>query len=218
MVTQDEINSKAKDAVMDFDDELVEEICEEAIDAGLDAVSLIQDGLTAGMIEIGNQFNEGKLHLPHVIAAAEAMSAGVAILTPVLEEQGGTTESKGKVAIGTIEGDIHTIGKDIVATMLKVDGFEVIDLGQDVAITTFVEAVKKHKPLIVGSSALMTTTMTSQAQVEEQLKEAGLRDSVLTMIGGAPVTQEWANKIGADIYAENATDAVAKCRAAAGEC
>ncbi|AKB85912.1 B12-binding domain-containing protein [Methanococcoides methylutens] len=213
MVSQDEINAKAKAAVMDFDDEAVEEVCEEAIDAGVDVVSLIQDGLTAGMNEIGDQFEQGTLFLPHVIAASEAMSAGVAVLTPVLEKQGAGVESKGKIAIGTIEGDIHTIGKDIVATMLKIAGFQVIDLGRDVPIADYVAAVKEHQPLAIGSSALMTTTMVLQMQVEEQLKEAGLRDSVKTMVGGAPVTQDWADKIGADIYAENATDAVVKCKA-----
>lgn len=213
MVTQDEINAKAKAAVMDFDDEAVEEVCEEGIAAGVDVVSLIQDGLTAGMNEIGDQFEQGTLFLPHVIAASEAMSAGVAVLTPVLEKQGSATESKGKIAIGTIEGDIHTIGKDIVATMLKIAGFQVVDLGRDVPIAGYVEAVKEHKPLVVGSSALMTTTMVLQMQVEEQLKEAGVRDTVKTMVGGAPVTQDWADKIGADIYAENATDAVVKCKA-----
>lgn len=213
MVSQDEINAKAKAAVMDFDDEAVEEVCEEAIDAGVDVVSLIQDGLTAGMNEVGDQFEQGTLFLPHVIAASEAMSAGVAVLTPVLEKQGSGVESKGKIAIGTIEGDIHTIGKDIVATMLKIAGFQVIDLGRDVPIADYVAAVKEHQPLAIGSSALMTTTMVLQMQIEEQLKEAGLRDSVKTMVGGAPVTQDWADKIGADIYAENATDAVVKCKA-----
>jgi trimethylamine corrinoid protein len=215
MVTQDEINAKAKAAVMDFDDELVEEICEEAIEAKVDMVSLIQEGLTAGMNEVGDQFEQGTLFLPHVIAASEAMSAGVAVLTPMLEAQGGAVKSKGTIVLGTIEGDIHSIGKDIVLTMLKIAGFKVVDLGRDVAIATYVDAVKEHKPMIVGSSALMTTTMVLQMQIEEQLKEAGIRDTVMTMVGGAPVTQDWADKIGSDIYAENATDAVVKCNAAA---
>ncbi|WP_440953766.1 methyltransferase cognate corrinoid protein [Methanococcoides sp. FTZ1] len=213
MVTQDQINAKAKAAVMDFDDEAVEEVCQEAIDAGVDVVSLIEDGLTTGMNEVGDQFEQGTLFLPHVIAASETMSAGVAVLAPVIEKQGRETESKGKIAIGTIEGDIHTIGKDIVATMLKIAGFQVIDLGRDVPIADYVAAVKEHQPLAVGSSALMTTTMISQMQIEEQLKEAGLRDSVKTMVGGAPVTQDWADMIGADVYAENANDAVVKLKA-----
>jgi trimethylamine corrinoid protein len=113
------------------------------------------------------------------------MSAGVAVLTPALEAEGGSVKSKGTIVIGTIEGDIHSIGKDIVSTMLKIAGFKIVDLGRDVAIATYVDAVKKHKPLIVGSSALMTTTMVLQMQIEEQLKEAGIRDTVMTMVGGA---------------------------------
>ncbi|WP_440953008.1 methyltransferase cognate corrinoid protein [Methanococcoides sp. FTZ1] len=214
MVTQDELNEKGKAAVMDFDGDVVAEIAEECISAGLDPIDLIQNGFTAGINEVGTQFEQGSLFLPHIIAASEAMSAGVEVLTPVLENLSAQAEDKGTVAIGTIEGDIHTIGKDIVATMLKVAGFNVIDLGRDVPIADFVEVVKEKKPAIVGSSALMTTTMVLQLQVEEQLKEAGVRDTVKTMVGGAPVTQDWANRIGADIYAENASDAVVKCKAA----
>jgi trimethylamine corrinoid protein len=213
MVTQEELNEKGKAAVMDFDNDTVIEIAEECISAGLDPVALIQDGYTAGMNEVGDQFEQGTLFLPHVIAASEAMSAGVAVLTPVLEKLGTETENRGTVAIGTIEGDIHTIGKDIVATMLKIAGFKVVDLGRDVTIGEYVQAVKDGAN-IVGSSALMTTTMVLQTQIEEQLKEAGLRDNVLTMVGGAPVTQDWADKIGADIYAENSADAIVKCKAA----
>uniref|UniRef100_UPI00272E74BA cobalamin-dependent protein n=1 Tax=Methanococcoides sp. TaxID=1966350 RepID=UPI00272E74BA len=122
------------------------------------------------------------------------------------------TESRGKIVIGTIEGDIHSIGKDIVATMLKIAGFEVFDLGRDVAINDYVEKAKEVGAQVVASSALMTTTMVSQIQIEEQLKEAGLRDSLKTMVGGAPVTQDWADKIGADVYGENASDVVTKLK------
>jgi trimethylamine corrinoid protein len=141
------------------------------------------------------------------------MSAGVAVLTPELEKRGSETKSKGKVVIGTIEGDIHSIGKDIVATMLKIAGFQVIDLGRDVAINAYVEKAKEVGANVVASSALMTTTMVHQIQIEEQLKEAGIRDSLKTMVGGAPVTQDWATKIGSDVYGENATDVVAKLNA-----
>ncbi|WP_462272792.1 methyltransferase cognate corrinoid protein [Methanohalophilus sp.] len=214
MATQEELQEKGKAAVMDFDEDAVVEVAEECISAGLDPVAVIQEGFTAGMNEIGDQFEQGTLFLPHVIAASEAMSAGVEVLTPELEKLAVESEDKGSIAIGTVEGDIHTIGKDIVATMLKIAGFNVIDLGRDVPIADYVTAVKEHKPDIIGSSALMTTTMILQTQIEEQLKEAGLRDGVKTMVGGAPVTQDWATKIGADLYAENATDAVVKCKAA----
>ena len=212
MVTQDEINQKGKAAVMDFNDEAVEEVAEECMKAGLDPVSFIQNGLTLGMNEVGDQFEKGIVFLPHVIAASNAMSAGVKILMPALEKSSSKLEVKETVAIGTIEGDIHSIGKDIVATMLKIAGFNVIDLGRDVTISTYVEAAKNGAQ-IVASSALMTTTMILQMKLEEQLKEAGVRDRVKTMVGGAPATQDWADKIGADIYAEDSSEAVAKCKA-----
>jgi trimethylamine corrinoid protein len=213
MATKEEIIAKAKAAILDFDNDAAAEAAQEGLDADIDPVDLIQDGFTAAMNEVGDQFEAGTLFLPHVIAASEAMSAGVAVLTPELEKRGSETKSKGKVVIGTIEGDIHSIGKDIVATMLKIAGFQVIDLGRDVAINAYVEKAKEVGANVVASSALMTTTMVHQIQIEEQLKEAGIRDSLKTMVGGAPVTQDWATKIGSDVYGENATDVVAKLNA-----
>lgn len=212
MASQDEINEKGSAAVQEFDNDAVVAVSQEAIDTGVDLVSFIENGLTAGMNIIGDQFDQGTLFLPHVIAASEAMSAGVDLLTPELEKAHAEVASKGTIAIGTIEGDIHTIGKDILATMLKIAGFKVIDLGRDVPIADYVEAAKTAD--IVASSALMTTTMVLQTHVEEQLKEAGLRDKVKTMVGGAPTTQDWADKIGADLYGENAADAIVKCTSA----
>jgi trimethylamine corrinoid protein len=213
MVTKTEIIAKAKAAILDFDEEVAEEVANEALKAGINPAELIQDGFTAAMTQVGDQFEAGILFLPHVIAASEAMSAGVKILTPALEKMGSESENRGTVLICTIEGDIHSIGKDIVATMLKIAGFKVVDLGRDVAIKDIVSKASEVKPNVVATSALMTTTMVNQIQVEEQLKEAGMRAGVKTMVGGAPVTQDWANKIGADIYAENAADAVTKLKA-----
>ncbi|WP_321417937.1 B12-binding domain-containing protein [uncultured Methanomethylovorans sp.] len=213
MATKAEIIAKAKAAILDFDEEAAEEVANEALKAGVNPAELIQDGFTAAMTEVGDQFEAGTLFLPHVIAASEAMSAGVKILTPALEKIGGEAKSRGKVLICTIEGDIHSIGKDIVATMLKIAGFKVYDLGRDVAIKEIVSKASEVKPDVVATSALMTTTMVNQIQVEEQLKESGLRSGVKTMVGGAPVTQAWADKIGANIYAENAADAVTKLKA-----
>lgn len=213
MATKEEIIAKAKAAILDFDDEAAEAVAQESLDADVNPAELIQDGFTAAMTEIGDQFEAGTLFLPHVIAASEAMSAGVAILTPELERLGSEAENKGTIVIGTIEGDIHSIGKDIVATMLKIAGFKVIDLGRDVPIKKYVEEAKDVGADVVASSALMTTTMVNQIQIEEQLKEAGIRDSLKTMVGGAPVTQDWATKIGADVYGENATDVVSKLNA-----
>ena len=135
-------------------------------------------------------------------------------LKPEMERRKSQTKSLGTVVIGTIEGDIHSIGKDIVASMLNIAGFKVVDLGRDVQIKTFIEKAKELKPQIIASSALMTTTMINQIQIEEQLKEAGIRDQVKTMVGGAPVTQDWADKIGADLYGESANDAISKVKAA----
>jgi trimethylamine corrinoid protein len=213
MVTKEEIIAKAKEAIMEFDDEMAEEVAEEALAEGINPAELIEEGFTKAMTEVGAKFGAGELFLPHVIAAADAMQAAIDILTPELEKMSAETKSIGTVVIGTIEGDIHTIGKDIVATMLKISGFKVIDLGRDVPIKAYVEKVKETKANVVASSALMTTTMVSQIQIEEQLAEAGVRNDVKTMVGGAPVTQEWANKIGADIYAENAADVVSKLTA-----
>ena len=213
MATKAEIIAKAKAAILDFDEEAAEEVANEALKAGINPAELIQDGFTSAMTEVGDQFEAGVLFLPHVIAASEAMSAGVKVLTPALEKLGSESKNRGTVLICTIEGDIHSIGKDIVAPMLKIAGFKVVDLGRDVAIKEIVSKASEVKPNVVATSALMTTTMVNQMQVEEQLKEAGLRANVKTMVGGAPVTQDWATKIGADIYAENAADAVTKLKA-----
>lgn len=214
MASKEDIIARAKDAITDFDDELAAEVAEEALVAGIDPVELIEKGFTAGMQEVGEQFEQGTLFLPHVLAAAEAMNAGMEVIKPEMERRKSQTKSLGTVVIGTIEGDIHSIGKDIVASMLNIAGFKVVDLGRDVPIKTFVEKAKELKPQIVASSALMTTTMVNQIQIEEQLKEAGIRGQIKTMVGGAPVTQDWADKIGADLYGESATDVVSKVKAA----
>jgi trimethylamine corrinoid protein len=143
------------------------------------------------------------------------MNAAMDVLNPELEKRGGQVSSGlGTVVICTIEGDIHSIGKDIVAIMLKVAGFKVENIGRDVPLDQIVEACKKYQPVAVGTSALMTSTMVHQKTLEEKLKAAGVRDSLLTNVGGAPVTQQWADEIGADLYTENASDAAAKFSAA----
>ncbi|MDD3246919.1 MAG: B12-binding domain-containing protein [Methanosarcina sp.] len=214
MASVEAIIAKAKNAITDFDDELAAEVAAEALAAGVDPVEIIEKGFTAGMMEVGEQFEQGTLFLPHVLAAAEAMKAGIEVMKPEMERRKSQTKNLGTVVIGTIEGDIHSIGKDIVASMLNIAGFNVVDLGRDVPVSSFIEKVKELKPQIVASSALMTTTMINQIQIEEQLKEAGVRDQVKTMVGGAPCTQDWADKIGADIYGESATDVVSKVKAA----
>ena len=213
-MSQEEVNQKAKQAVLKYDVEGAKAAAKQAIDEKLDLVQVINEGFTAGIQEVGELFEAKKLFLPHIMAAAGAMNAGVDILTPEIEKAGEKKgEGLGKFVICTIEGDIHSIGKDIVAIMLKVAGFDVVNLGRDIALKDIVEACKRENPKAVGTSALMTSTMVNQKTFEELMKEEGLKGKVLTNVGGAPVTQQWADEIGADVYSENALDCVAKMRA-----
>lgn len=211
------LTEEAKQAVMSYDAKKTVEVAEKAIKEKVDLVALIQDGYTKGMTEIGSLFEQKKLFLPHIMAAAQAMNAALNLLTPELEKRGGKIdEGLGKFVICSIEGDIHSIGKDIVAIMLKVAGFTVINIGRDVPLKDIVKACKDNKAKYVGTSALMTSTMVNQKTLEELLKKEGIRDKLITNVGGAPVTQEWADSIGADVYSENASDAVAKMTKIAG--
>lgn len=208
---QEELNKRAKDAVMAYDAEGSKKVANDAIAANADLVDLIQSGYTLGINEVGKLYEEKKLFLPHIMAAAAAMNAGVDILTPELTKQGKDQgEGRGTFIICSIEGDIHSIGKDIVAIMLKVAGFNIINIGRDVPIKEIISQCMEHKATYLGTSALMTSTMVNQKVLEEALKKEGIRDNIVTNVGGAPVTQEWADTIGADVYSENASDAVAK--------
>lgn len=212
---QDELNSKAKAAVLSYNTASAKDIAKEAIASGADIVDLINNGLTVGINEIGVQYEQKKLFLPHIMAGAAALNAAMEVLGPELEKGGIKADSKlGKLVICTIEGDIHSIGKDIVAIMLKVAGFDVLNIGRDVPLADIADAVKKNNPKVLGTSALMTSTMVNQKTLEELLKKEGIRSDILTNVGGAPVTQQWADEIGADIYSENASDAVAKITSA----
>jgi len=214
-LTQKDLNERAIKAVMSYDQKAAAEIAKEAIANKADLVNLIQDGFTVGIQQVGDLFQAKKLFLPHIMAAANAMNAGVDLLTPELEKIGQNAgEGLGNFVICTIEGDIHSIGKDIVAIMLKVAGFNVNNLGRDIAVKDIVATVKNEKPKAVGTSALMTSTMVNQKTFEELLKEEGVRDKVITNVGGAPVTQQWCDEIGADVYSENASDCVSKMVAA----
>ncbi|RXA20593.1 dimethylamine corrinoid protein 3 [Methanosarcina sp. MSH10X1] len=176
----------------------------------LEPSEIIEKGLAAGMNEVGVLFERGKLFLPHVMMAADAMTAGVTALKDLMPE--GSSSKAGVIVNGTVEGDVHDIGKSIVSTMLQSAGFEVYDIGRDVPVRNFIEKAKEVNADMIGLSALMTTTLQGQRDVIELLKEEGLRDRVKVMVGGAPATQAWAEKIGADCYAENASEAVAKAK------
>lgn len=210
-MSKEDLLKEARQAVLEGDEEAAAAVANKVIEEGINPVEIINEGLSPAMTEVGDGFANEEIPLPGVLVAAEAMTKAIAIMEPHIPKEE-VAESLGTVVIGTIEGDIHDIGKRIVATMLKVYGFEVHDLGRDVPIDEFVEKAKELKPDILGSSSLMTTTMGGQKILEEKLRKAGIRDNFKTMIGGAATTQEWADKIGCDCYAEDANDTVLKAK------
>ncbi|KUK37124.1 MAG: hypothetical protein PWP44_1284 [Thermacetogenium sp.] len=198
------------EAVIEGDEDAVPELTRKAVEAGIEPLKIINEGLTRGIEVVGDRFAAGEYFLPDLLLGAKAMEAGIAVLEPLLA--GVNREFIGRVIMGTVHGDLHSIGKNIVIMMLKSAGFEVIDLGVDVPTDRFIEKIKELKPDIVGISALLTTTVGKQKEIIETLKEEGLRESVKVMIGGAPINQNWADQIGADGYAEDATTAVKLAR------
>jgi corrinoid protein of di/trimethylamine methyltransferase len=204
----EEILGKLAQAVIDGEPEDAEELARQALDQGLDPLACIDEGLTVGINRVGELFATGEYFLPDLIIGGEAMKTALAILEPALV---GSQERQvlGRVVLGTVKGDMHEIGKTLVGTMLMAHGFMVTDIGIDKSAADFVAAVKENNATLVGASALLTTTMPEQQGIIEELKEAGLRDQVKVMVGGAPITQSWAERIGADGYAEDAITAVA---------
>ena len=197
-------------AIDEGDREKTVQLTTEALGAGTNPQEIITHGLQAGMAVVGEKFSSGEYFLPDMLMAARAMKAALEVLKPSLEKTGMPTI--GKVVIGTVEGDMHDIGKNVVATFLSGNGFEVLDLGQNVPINKFIGEVKEKKPDILGMSALLTTTMPVMGKVIKALEEIGLRSSVMVIVGGAPVTQDYANYIGADAYAHDGGRAVPVCR------
>ena len=206
-MSKDDLIKAAIEAVVAGDDEAAVNVANKVVAEGLDPVEIIGEGFAAGMIKVGDLFAKEDYALPEVLLSADAMQKAMDLLDPHIPRQD-VKKKRGVVVIGTVQGDIHEIGKRIVGTMLEVYGFEVHDLGADVPIEKFIEKAKELKADIVATSALMTTTMTRQKKLEEALREAGIRDSVKTMVGGAAVTQEWADLIGADGYGQDVTEAV----------
>jgi corrinoid protein of di/trimethylamine methyltransferase len=203
-----EIYDKLAQVVIDGEPEDAEELAQQALDQGLDPLDCINKGLSPGIDRVGELFASGEYYLPDLIIGGDAMKAALSILEPALS---GGQERKvlGQVVLGTVEGDLHEIGKTLVGTMLTANGFLVTDIGVDKTAAEFVEAVKETGATLVGASALLTTTMLHQKEVIEALKEAGLRDQVKVLVGGAPITESWAAEIGADGYADDAIGAVA---------
>jgi corrinoid protein of di/trimethylamine methyltransferase len=206
---------KLAQTVIDGEPEDAAELAQQALAQGLDALDCINKGLSPGIDEVGELFATGEYYLPDLILGGDAMKAALEVLEPALAG-GQNREILGRVVLGTVEGDLHEIGKTLVGTMLTANGFEVIDIGVDQPASKFVAAVKEHDATLVGASALLTTTMLHQREVVGALKEAGLSDRVQVMVGGAPITENWAKEIGADGYAEDAIGAVAVAKELAG--
>jgi len=196
-------------SIIEGEAEEAERLARQAIEQGIEPVEAINKGYVVGLDEVGEQFGCGDMFLPDLVQAAEAMKAAVAVLEPEMTRRGSSRQILGRVVIGTVEGDIHDIGKTLVATMLSASGFEVHDLGVSVPVQKFVDKAGAVGADIVGLSALLTTTMVKQRKIIEDLAGAGLRPKVKVMVGGAPVTRSWADEIGADGYSEDALGAVA---------
>lgn len=198
-----------RQAIIDGDEAAAARLAAESVEAGIDPLAAIDDGYVPGLHHVGDLFSTGEMFLPDMMLAARAMKGAVAVLEPEMTRRAAHRQVLGRVVIGTVKGDIHEIGKNLVAMMLSASGFEVHDLGVDVPFERFVEKAREVSADIVGVSALLTTTMTGQRTVVAQLEAAGLRPGVKVMVGGAPVTSGWTAEIGADGYSEDAAGAVA---------
>jgi 5-methyltetrahydrofolate--homocysteine methyltransferase len=199
-------------SVIDGEESATVKLVQTALTEGLPADRILKEGLIAAMAKVGQFFEEGEFFVPEMLIAAHAMKAGLTLLRPHLANA--NIEAIGKVVLGTVQGDLHDIGKNLVGMMLEGAGFEVIDLGTDVSPQKFVDAVRTYHPQFVGCSALLTTTMPRMKDVIAELKKSGLRDQVKVMIGGAPITQQYADDIGADIFAPDAVLAANRARQA----
>jgi 5-methyltetrahydrofolate--homocysteine methyltransferase len=202
--------------VLDGQSPVVHQKVQAALEANIPASTILNEGMIAAMAQVGHLFEEGEYFVPEMLISARAMQSGLTLLKPALKSE--DVKSSGKVVIGTVKGDLHDIGKNLVAMMMEGAGFEIVDLGTDVSPEKFINAIREHKPEIIAMSALLTTTMPNMVTTIQALKEAGVRDQVKVLIGGAPVTENYARQIGADGFATDASRAVnlAKSLVAAG--
>ncbi len=207
-----EIISQITNAIVEGEPEQAVELTRQALSTGIEPMEIIDQGLIPGMDIVGEKYACGDNFLPNLIISANGMQEAMKLLEPELRARQQVRKSAGKVVIGTVHGDIHEIGKSLVATMLSANGFEVYDLGVDVPIEKFIDKVRETGANLLGLSALLTTTMVVQREIINALKRAGLRENIKVMVGGAPVTRSWSEDIGADGYAEDAIGAVALAR------
>lgn len=205
----EELFQKMAQSILDGDSDAAIALAKQAVESGIDPLDAISKGFVLGVNQVGENFAIGQAFLPELVMAGEAMKAAVSTLEPEMQKRGTARQIFGKVVLATVEGDIHEIGKTLVGTMLSASGFQVYDLGVDVPAARIIEKVKEVDADLVGLSALLTTTMVKQKEVIDELDKLGLRKKVKVMVGGAPVTRDWVQKIEADGYSEDAIGAVA---------
>ncbi|MEE9458204.1 MAG: corrinoid protein [Candidatus Bathyarchaeia archaeon] len=198
-------------SITDYDEEAASTAAEKAVEEGVDSIEGIEYGVAVGLKKIGEDYERGETFLPELMMGANAAQKALKVLLEHMP-QGSDYRGQGRIVIGTVEGDIHDIGKNIVAAMLRANGFDIVDLGVDVSIQRFVDSVKKFKPDVLGMSALLTNTMPKQKEVIQALQRENIRDSVRIILGGVPVTEEWVKKIGADDLGKDAMDTVQKLK------
>ena len=208
------IFERAREVIVRGDAEEAIEVARKGLGEGVDPIELMNKGFIPGINKVGELFGSGRLFLPELVMSANAMERATELINESIPS--GQEQTQGRLVIATVEGDMHDIGKTIVVSLLKANGFEVLDLGRDVAVARLIEEADKFDADIIGTSALLTTTMGAQKALEEELRQAGLKDRFKTMVGGAPVTQRWAQRIGADAFAEDAIEAVKKAKALLG--
>ena len=211
-MNKEEIFEKLSSSVVEADKEMVRKGAHEVVNQKIDPVEAIEKGLSKGMEIIGERFSKAEVFLRELLMAAQTFDTAMEILEPEITAQKKEVTTRGTIVMGTVKGDVHSIGKDIVATLLKTGGFDVHDLGVDISPLSFIEAAGKTRADIIALSSLMTTTIPGQKEVIEVLKEMGLRNQYRVIVGGGPVNQQWADQIGADGYGETATDAVSLAR------
>ncbi|MGI6733986.1 MAG: corrinoid protein [Anaerovoracaceae bacterium] len=205
-MTKEQLFKDAFDSIVEYDEDKAKEVLKQAEEMGVDSVELLTEGFSAGIKHLGDMFGRGEIFLPELIFATEVMKVVTGEIESKMEAS--ETANKGVMVIGTVAGDVHDIGKGIVASLVKTNGIQVYDLGREVPAEVFVEKAKEYNADILGSSALLTTTMQEQKKIEDLMVKAGLKGKIKTMVGGAPVTKRWAEKIGADYYCEDAAETV----------